>query len=199
MAFSNSSVTLIHGMSRPLGAKHAGANTSNPSLTESAPSPATHAPSVYACRHSFHIPHGMCNAMLLPRCTSFSAQGSIDRYAESARVLGLSDARHDDDAAGSLALALQQARCAAQALSLVSRPVPWSRSRARGQVTSDLKVPTLQQFGVQEEAFRRAVPKMASDALASGSPANNPIVPSSEELEKLFHELWDHECRAQVN
>ena len=30
MAFSNSSVTLIHGMSRPLGAKHAGANTSNP-------------------------------------------------------------------------------------------------------------------------------------------------------------------------
>jgi alcohol dehydrogenase len=143
MAFSNSSVTLIHGMSRPLGA-------------------------------NFHIPHGMCNAMLLPRCTSFSAQGSVDRYAESARVLGLSDARHDDDAAGSLALALQQ-------------------------VTSDLKVPTLQQFGVQEEAFRRAVPKMAADALASGSPANNPIVPSSEELEKLFHELWDHECRAQVN
>jgi len=143
MAFSNSSVTLIHGMSRPLGA-------------------------------NFHIPHGMCNAMLLPRCISFSAQGSVDRYAESARVLGLSDARHDDDAAGSLALALQQ-------------------------VTSDLKVPTLQQFGVQEEAFRRAVPKMAADALASGSPANNPIVPSSEELEKLFHELWDHECRAQVN
>jgi alcohol dehydrogenase class IV len=141
----------------------------------------------------------MCNAMLLPRCTSFSAQGSVDRYAESARVLGLSDARHDDDAAGSLALALQQVRCAAQALPLASRPAPWSGRLAPGQVTSDLKVPTLQQFGVQEEAFRRAVPKMASDALASGSPANNPIVPSSEELEKLFHELWDHECRAQVN
>ena len=88
-------------------------------------------------------------------------------------MLGLvSSADSDEQAAGSLARALQQ-------------------------VTSDLQVPTLQGFGVEEQVFRQAVPRMAADALASGSPGNNPVVPSAAQVEQLFHELWDHECRAQ--
>jgi len=143
MAFSNASVTLIHGMSRPLGAL-------------------------------FHIPHGMCNAMLLPRCTSFGLQGAVARYAEASRLLGLcADSATDDDAAGSFAHALHK-------------------------VTADLEVPTLQGFGVDEATFRKAVPRMATDALASGSPGNNPVVPSQAQIEGLFHELWDHECRASA-
>ena len=143
MAFSNASVTLIHGMSRPLGAL-------------------------------FHIPHGMCNAMLLPRCISFSAEGAVARYAEASRMLGLCSASAtDDDAAGGFARALHK-------------------------VTSDLEVPTLQGFGVDETVFRQAVPRMATAALASGSPGNNPVVPSQAQVEVLFHELWDHECRAST-
>jgi alcohol dehydrogenase class IV len=57
----------------------------------------------------FHIPHGMCNAMLLPRCTSFSTHGDVTRYAEASRLLGLcADAATDDDAAGGLARALHK-------------------------------------------------------------------------------------------
>ena len=69
-------------------------------------------------------------------------------------------------------------------------------ARALHKVTSDLEVPTLQGFGVDEAVFRQAVPRMATAALASGSPANNPVVPSQAQVEVLFHELWDHECRA---
>ena len=32
--------------------------------------------------------------------------------------------------------------------------------------------------------------KMASDALASGSPANNPVVPSAAEIVELYREAW---------
>jgi alcohol dehydrogenase class IV len=55
MAFSNSSVTLIHGMSRPLGAKHSGANTSNPSLTEL--STLTRHSRPFGLRVSAQLPH----------------------------------------------------------------------------------------------------------------------------------------------
>lgn len=136
MAFSNASVTLIHGMSRPLGA-------------------------------AFHIPHGMCNAMLMPKCTEFSTQGAVDRYAEAARVLGLCDVgTRNDDAAEHIPVALQK-------------------------IASDLEVPTLEGFGIDEAVFRKAVPSMAAAALASGSPNNNPIVPDVAQVEALYHNIWD--------
>ena len=116
----------------------------------------------------------MCNAMLLPRCTSFGLHGAVTRYAEASRLLGLcAGSATDDYAAGSFAHALHK-------------------------VTADLEVPTLQGFGVDEATFRKAVPRMATDALASGSPGNNPVVPSQAQIEGLFHELWDHECRASA-
>jgi len=136
MAFSNSSVTLIHGMSRPLGA-------------------------------AFHIPHGMCNAMLMPRCTAFSAEGALPRYATASRMLGLSpESARDDDAAWGIPAALQK-------------------------VATNLQVPTLQGFGVDESIFRKAVPQMAAAAIASGSPNNNPVVPAQAQIEALYHEIWD--------
>merc|ERR1712028_250035 len=136
MAFSNSSVTLIHGMSRPLGA-------------------------------NFHIPHGMCNAMIMPACTAFGVEGAVDRYALASRTLGLcEEGTSDADAAESYPMALQK-------------------------VASDLKVPSLKEFGVDEAAFRQAVPNMADNALASGSPNNNPIVPTKAQVEQLFHNIWD--------
>ena len=41
-------------------------------------------------------------------------------------------------------------------------------------MNDDLKVPTLEELGVEEEKFNKLVEKMAEDAIASGSPGNKP-------------------------
>ena len=136
MAFSNSSVTMVHGMSRPLGV-------------------------------FFHIPHGMSNAMLVPEITNFSYESERPRYAASCRALGL--CAHDaSDADASAALPIRLA-----------------------ELSAELKVPTLQEFGVTKKAFFDAVPTMAKMALASGSPNNNPKVPTVEEVEAVYKRVWD--------
>jgi alcohol dehydrogenase len=34
---------------------------------------------------------------------------------------------------------------------------------------------------------------MVEQAIASGSPANNPLIPSAEDIEKLYVKLWSGE------
>merc|ERR1719473_1109590 len=109
----------------------------------------------------------MCNAMLMPRVTAFSAPGAAARYADAARLFGLCDATTgDEEAAAGIPHMLQA-------------------------LASDLEVPTLGGFGVDEQVFRKAVPTMAAAALASGSPNNNPVVPSAAQVEALYHQIWD--------
>ena len=120
MAFSNSSVALVHGMSRPIGAV-------------------------------FHLPHGLSNAVLLPTITRFSVDAAQSRYATIARTVGCVDAGLPDDAA-----------CAGLST--------WLQA-----LNADLKIPRLSQCrGVEPALFESALLKMAEDALASGSPGNNP-------------------------
>ncbi|WP_430296971.1 iron-containing alcohol dehydrogenase [Sinomonas sp. B1-1] len=136
IAFSNSSVALVHGMSRPIGGH-------------------------------FHVAHGLANAMLFPAVTEFSVRGAQARYADCARALGVADAE-DDDAA------------AAQAL------VDELKALAR-----DLAVPTPESRGISRADWERAVPVMAEQALASGSPGNNPVVPTSAEIEELYLKIYN--------
>jgi alcohol dehydrogenase class IV len=136
IAFSNSSVALVHGMSRPIGAK-------------------------------FHVPHGMSNAMLLPSVTAFSVSGALDRYADCARVMGIVAAdAPDEDAAGELVENLRE-------------------------LNRKLKVPTPAEFGIDRRAWYENIASMVRQAIASGSPANNPRVPSAGEIEQLYREVWD--------
>ncbi|MGT2462427.1 iron-containing alcohol dehydrogenase [Sinomonas atrocyanea] len=135
IAFSNSSVALVHGMSRPIGAH-------------------------------FHIAHGLANAMLFPAVTEFSVSGAEARYADCARALAVAG-EEDDDAT------------AAQAL------VDELKALAR-----DLAVPTPASRGISREDWDRAVPVMAEQALASGSPGNNPVVPTAEEIEQLYAAIY---------
>ena len=132
VSFSVSSVTLIHGMSRPLGAR-------------------------------FHLAHGRSNAVLMPAVTAYSLEGARERYAQCSEALGL---------AGDLPTAL-------------------------GNLASSLGVPSLRdallERGVDERMFRDAVPGMARDALASGSPANNPLVPSEADVARLYHACYDND------
>jgi alcohol dehydrogenase class IV len=134
MAFSNASVALVHGMSRPIGA-------------------------------AFHVPHGMSNAMLLPAVTAFGLTAAPARYAACARAMGVAP-RSDDDAAAAAAL-LDELR----------------------SLNVDLGMPTPVGFGIDESAFRAAMPGMALQALASGSPSNNPRVPSEEEIVGIYAQL----------
>ena len=50
---------------------------------------------------------------------------------------------------------------------------------------------TLDEHGVSEAGFRALLPTMAADALASGSPANNPVVPTAEDLETLYAAIYE--------
>jgi alcohol dehydrogenase class IV len=135
LAFSNSSVALVHGMSRPIGAH-------------------------------FHVPHGLSNAMLLPAVTRFSISGAEARYAEAARRIGFAGADDADPAACARLVAGLEALNAAVA------------------------VPTPAGFGLDERAWNAKMDLMADQALASGSPANNPRVPTKQEIVALYREVW---------
>ena len=135
IAFSNASVALVHGMSRPIGAH-------------------------------FHIPHGLSNAMLLPAITSWSAPAATPRYATCARAMGIAQDDEGDQAA--------VARLVAE-LEHINR---------------DLEVPTLAAWGVAADRWQTLIPQMASQALASGSPANNPRVPTVDEIAALYRQVF---------
>ena len=135
IAFSNSSVALVHGMSRPIGAH-------------------------------FHVPHGMSNAMLLPAITTFSVPGNERRYADCARIMGIAKSDASDEAA---------------AAALVD---------ALSQLNLQLEVPTPQKLGIGRKQWFDAVPTMVEQAIASGSPANNPRVPTAQEIGDLYADVY---------
>jgi alcohol dehydrogenase class IV len=135
MAFSNASVALVHGMSRPIGAH-------------------------------FHVPHGLSNAMLLPAVTAFSVKAGERRYAECARTIGVADSSDSDTHAGK---------------KLVD---------ALFERNQELEVPSPRNYGIPEDKYFSLIPVMTKQALDSGSPQNNPRVPTSLEIEELYRQIW---------
>ncbi|RRV27080.1 iron-containing alcohol dehydrogenase [Stutzerimonas nitrititolerans] len=138
IAFSNASVALVHGMSRPIGA-------------------------------FFHVPHGLSNAMLLPAVTAFSIPAAPERYADCARAMGVASEGDSVEAANDKLL---------------------SELRA---LNKELQVPSPAQFGIARERFFELRETMARQALASGSPGNNPRVPSEAEIIDLYETVWNQE------
>jgi alcohol dehydrogenase class IV len=135
IAFTNASVALVHGMSRPIGAH-------------------------------FHVPHGLSNAMLLPAVTRFGLLAASARYAEAARRIGFATpADSDDTAAAKLADGL-------------------------AQLNIELSVPSPRGFGIDPAQWDAKLDLMADQALASGSPANNPRVPDKSEILALYRSVW---------
>ena len=55
-----------------------------------------------------------------------------------------------------------------------------------------LDIPNLKGYGIEEAAFYAAIPKMVVDAIASGSPANNPRIPTEEELAQLYKDVYHY-------
>jgi alcohol dehydrogenase class IV len=60
-------------------------------------------------------------------------------------------------------------------------------AEALASLSRELGVPRLRHCqGVHETRFKQVLSKMALDALASGSPQNNPVVPTVAEIEALY-------------
>ena len=134
-AFSNASVALVHGMSRPIGA-------------------------------AYHVPHGLSNAMLLPAVTEFSIPAAPERYADCARAIGVANESDNTEVANNKLMAELYA------------------------LNKELQVPSPEEFGIEREHFFNNMQTMAEQALASGSPANNPRAPNAEEIIELYKKLW---------
>ena len=57
----------------------------------------------------------------------------------------------------------------------------------------EIRIPTLAEYGIQKEDFIRAIPKMAEDAMASGSPSNTRRDVTVQEVEAIYRKLWKRE------
>lgn len=135
IAFSNSSVTLIHGMSRPIGAL-------------------------------FHVAHGISNAVLLPVWAEYSYIGNPVKFAKVAEAMG-------ENICG-----LSTLDAAAKAAVAVKR------------LCDDIQIGTIGTLGIDKAKFEAAMPKMANDAIASGSPGNNPRFAAADDIIALYKKAW---------
>ncbi|MCK9364716.1 MAG: iron-containing alcohol dehydrogenase [Syntrophales bacterium] len=135
IAFSNASVALVHGMSRPLGAY-------------------------------FHIPHGLSNATLLGDVMEFSIMGNPVRYARITEAMGV-------DITG-----LLPTEAAEEGAMLIKKLV------------ADLEVPSIKELGVDKKKLDEVVEQMAKDAIASGSPGNNPRIATPQEIVSLYYKAF---------
>ena len=57
-------------------------------------------------------------------------------------------------------------------------------------VNRDLSVPTPKSYGIDQARWNELLPLMADQALASGSPLNNPRVPDGAAIQALYREVW---------
>lgn len=137
-AFSNASVCLVHGMSRPIGAL-------------------------------FHVPHGISNAMLLPAVLEFSKDHCKERLAVIGRLIDKKlEQVNDEDAANETIEKIKQ-------------------------LCKNLNIPNLKDYGIDEKQFEEHLGKMADDAIASGSPGNNPRIPTKEEIIELYRYCYNYQ------
>lgn len=63
----------------------------------------------------------------------------------------------------------------------------------------DLRIPNLREYGIDEVEFENAISKMAKDAIESGSPSNNPRVPSYDEIKELYRKCFDYKYESTTN
>jgi len=131
IAFSNSSVALVHGMARPIGAY-------------------------------FHVRHGASNAALLGTVMEFSLEGNPARYARIAEAMGVEIKGLSE---------MEAAQRGAEAVK---------------KLIKDIRIPSVRELGVDKAKLDRLAPKMSDDAIASGSPANNPRQATREEIIELY-------------
>ena len=135
VAFSNSSVTIIHGMSRPIGAL-------------------------------FHVPHGMSNAMLLKVCLNYLKPGAVFKLYELSKAIGV------------------------YRVGMTREEGADAFVTATNALLRVLGIKTPSDYGITKDEFFKQIPKMAEDAMASGSPLNTRRTPSKDDIQELYAKFW---------
>ncbi len=135
ICINNSSVTIVHGMSRPIGAL-------------------------------FHVPHGMSNAMLLKECLSFAVSGAYEKFANLGRETGVASGSDSDKTAAEKFIDSLQSIC------------------------DVCEIPTLEQYGIDRDEYYSKISKMATDAVASGSPANTVKEVTVDDCIEIYKKLY---------
>ena len=118
---------------------------------------------VHAMAHQlggfYDLPHGVCNAVLLPHVQAFNAQVSAARLKEVARYMGVDVSAMNDEQGAAAAIA------------------------AIKQLALDVKIPAgLEQLGVKADDFDT----LASNALKDACGFTNPKQASHEEIVAIF-------------
>lgn len=144
IAFSNASVCLVHGMSRPIGA-------------------------------IFHVPHGVSNAMLLPAILEYSKSTCIDRLASIGLFIKPELNGNSNEEIANIVVQEIKKLCL------------------------NLNIPNMKEWGIEKHELDKVVGKMAKDAIASGSPTNNPRIPTEEEIIELYQLCFDYDMSKGIN
>ncbi|HNN33865.1 MAG TPA: L-threonine dehydrogenase [Ottowia sp.] len=118
---------------------------------------------VHAMAHQlggfYDLPHGVCNAVLLPHVQAYNKQVAAKRLGDIARAMGENVDGLDDDAAAERCLA---AIC---------------------KLSADIGIPSgLAQLGVQTKDF----PTLTANALKDACGATNPVQASPEDITAIF-------------
>ena len=104
--------------------------------------------------------------MLIKDCLAYVTSGAPERFAALARTMGVADENTDLEIACGAFIEGVQTLCDA------------------------CEIPTLEQYGINRDDFLAAVPKMAGDAMDSGSPSNTRMPVAKEDLIKIYNGLW---------
>lgn len=114
---------------------------------------------------TFYVPHGMSNAMLLFAVTRYSIEGARERYADCARAIGFAAPDDSDDAS------------VEKLLAGISR---------YGEM---FEVPTLSDLKIGAQDYLGEIERMADEAIVSGSPKNNPRIPTKQDIVEIYRTL----------
>ncbi len=109
----------------------------------------------------FHLPHGCCNAILLPYVIQFNARTCMDRYAQIARYLGLSGN--------------------------TDKQLTMSLVEAVRALNAKLEIqPTYRENGVSEEDFKANCQSIAENAVKDPCTGSNPRPINAEEMLRVL-------------
>jgi alcohol dehydrogenase class IV len=108
-----------------------------------------------------NIPHGCANAIYLPYVIDFNKKADASRFADIARMLGLSGSR-DEELVDSLTGLLRK-------------------------LNKALNLPlTLQEFGVDEALFDKHLDAMAANSIHDPCTPSNPRDVTAEDMKRLY-------------
>lgn len=109
----------------------------------------------------FHIPHGCCNAILLPNVIQFNSRVCMERYAEIARAIGLPGAT-DKQLTNSLVESVRELN---KKLGIAQ---------------------TYKENGVKEEDFKKHCQAIAENAVGDPCTGSNPRATNAEDMLKVL-------------